>query len=111
MVACGAHRHLEECDANDTGIGPARAIYTPVKAFAVIAMATTMLTAASGPARAFTPQLQEMFEQFVACKLLLITDPDAHSRECLGDGTGPLPPFNSLSTLGPAKRAAAEAGG
>lgn len=62
----------------------------------VAALATAAaLSSFASPAAAFTPRLEELFDHFFECKMLLLTDLDAHVREC-GGGTMPTS-FESLS--------------
>ena len=69
---------------------------------ATVAVAATavMLSSLASPAVAFTPQLQELFDHFAECKLLLLTDLQAHVREC-GGGKKVVVSLSSLAEKGP----------
>ena len=62
----------------------------------VAALATaTMFLSFAPSAKAFSPELQELFDHFFECKMLLLTDLEAQAREC---GPGVMPTtFQSLS--------------
>jgi hypothetical protein len=68
-----------------------RIIRTTVAALATAAA----LSSFASPATAFSPELKELFGHFFECKILLLTDLEAHAREC---GGGVMPTiFQSLS--------------
>ena len=69
---------------------------------ATVAVAATavMFSSLASPAAAFTPQLQELFDHFAECKLLLLTDLQAHVREC-GGGKKVVVSLSSLAEKGP----------
>ena len=68
----------------------------------VAVVATAMiLSSLANPALAFTPRLQSLFDHFAECKLLLLTDLQAHVREC-GGGKKLVVSLSSLAEKGPA---------
>jgi hypothetical protein len=67
----------------------------------VAVVATAMiLSSLANPALAFTPRLQSLFDHFAECKLLLLTDLQAHVREC-GGGKKLVVSLSSLAEKGP----------
>ena len=76
--------------------GPAqrRGSRAVVRLLSTAAFVAAMALSAPG-AKAFSPELQELFDHLIDCKLLLLTDLQAHAREC-GGGTMPTS-FQSLS--------------
>jgi hypothetical protein len=67
----------------------------------VAVVATAMvLSSLANPALAFTPRLEQLFNHFAECKLLLLTDLEAHVREC-GGGKKVVVSLNSLAEKGP----------
>jgi hypothetical protein len=68
-----------------------RIIGTTVAALATAAMLSSLAT----PASAFTARFDDLVTHFLECKMLLLTDFEAHAREC-GGGTMPTS-FQSLS--------------
>lgn len=68
-----------------------RIIRTTVAALATAAA----LSSFASPAAAFTQRFDDLVSHFIDCKILLLTDLEAHAREC-GGGTMPTT-FESLS--------------
>jgi hypothetical protein len=66
---------------------------------AVLATAAALSSFAS-PAAAFTQRFDDLISHFVDCKILLLTDLEAHVREC-GGGKKLSPSLNSLSEQAP----------
>lgn len=61
------------------------------------ALMAGMLVASTGTAQAFTQPLNDLIEEYVRCKILLLTDLDQHDQECAGVVTGP---FESIASPG-----------
>ena len=65
-----------------------------VKATVAVMATAVMFSSFASPAAAFTQRLDDLVSHFLDCKLLLLTDLEAHAREC-GGGTMPSS-FQSL---------------
>ncbi len=63
-----------------------------------LAAAAALLLTSVTPGLAFDVQVEAQLKRFLDCKILLLTDLQAHVRIC-GGGKGPIPPStSSLST-------------
>ena len=71
-----------------------------VKATVAVMAAAVMFSSLASPAAAFTDRLDDLVSHFIDCKLLLLTDLEAHVREC-GGGKKLSPSLYSLSEQAP----------